>query len=115
VNTAESNDVDLVKRLAREAAATSLPRIPKSRNERGSNLELTISTLAKQLSRRAADPIEDRRSRQVARTEAYNAVRPVLAELADQHRRLSARGHWVALTSALVAAAVVAFIAIRIS
>jgi len=115
VNTAESNDVDLAKRLAREAVATLLPRSAKARQERASSLDLTISTLAKQLSRRAADAIEDRKSRQLARTEAYNAVRPVLAELANHHRRLSARGHRLALSSAAVAAAVVALIAIRIS
>lgn len=115
VTDAESNDVDLVKRLAREAAGTGFPRSARARDERASSLDLTISTLAKQLSKRAADSIEDRKSRQLARTEAYNAVRPVLAELADHHRRLSERGRRLALASAAIAAVVVTIVAFRLS
>ena len=115
VSTADSNDIDLVERLAREAAGPAIPFGAKARLERASSLDLTISMLAKQLSKRATDPLEDRRSRQLARTGTYNAVRPVIAALADHHRRLSRRGHRLALGSAAIAAAIVTVVAFRLS
>jgi hypothetical protein len=105
----------LTDRLARDAAACGRAVRARSRSDRATNLDLTIGTLAKELSKRAAGSVEDRRSRQLARTDAYNAVRPVLETLADRHGRLLRRGRWVALGAAAASAAIVACVAFRLS
>jgi hypothetical protein len=113
--TTEQNELELVERIAREAKACAGAFAGRRRAPRSADLDLTISTLAKQLSKRAAGGVEDRKSRQLARTDAYNAVRPVLEAMADHHRRLTTRSRWLALGAAGTSAAIVAFVAFRLS
>jgi hypothetical protein len=107
------NDLDLVAKMARDAIASGTALTGSARTSKASNLERTISVLAKQLSKKATEGVEDRRMRQIARTETYNAVRPVLEAFADHHKRLSIRTSWLLAVSMVTFAAAVAYYALR--
>jgi hypothetical protein len=110
----------LTDRLAREVGAGAALFGNRGANP-SANLELTIGTLAKELSKLAAGSVEDRHSRQLARTNTYNAVRPVLEILAHHHRRGLRRAHAFATAFAIAFAiaagvvVIVAFLGFRLS
>lgn len=86
-----ATEQDLASQVASGAFASGAALRAVSRAAGISEVERTISTLSKRISQRAADKIDDRHSRHAARTEVYNAVRPVLETLARHHAHLSRR------------------------
>lgn len=103
--SAASHDTeqDLTRQVAQGAFASGAALRAASRAAGINDVERTISALSKRISQRAADKIDDRHSRHAARTEVYNAVRPVLETLAHHHTHLSMRAKQ--LTFMLVASA----------
>jgi len=112
MNAPDATDLDLVERIARDAFSSATTLGQRKRASRTSNLEVSISALAKQLSKRATDAVEDRKSKMIARTETYNAVRPVLEAMAHHHHRLARRAQWVAVFIAALGCAVVAYLSL---
>ena len=68
------------------------------RVRRLSDTEQMLKAAAKQVAKQAGDLIDDRRSREAARIQIYNALTPVLLELRDRHEAASLRMRraWVA-------------------
>ena len=112
MNAPDVTDLDLVERIARDAFSSGTTLRQRKRASRSSNLEVSISALAKQLSKRATDAVEDRKSKMIARTETYNAIRPVLEAMAHHHHRLARRSQWVAVVIAALGCAVVAYLSL---
>jgi len=107
------NELDLVAKMARDAIVSGTAVSGSTRSSRASNLDRTISVLAKQLSKKATEGLEDRRMRQIARAETYNAIRPVLEAFAHHHKRQSIRASWLLFSSMLIFAIAVAYYAVR--
>ena len=112
MNAPDAADLDLVERIARDAFGSATTLRQRARASRASNLEVSISALAKQLSKRATDAVEDRKSKAIARTETYNAVRPVLEAMAQHHHRLARRSQWLAIGIAALSCAVAAYLSL---
>jgi hypothetical protein len=104
------SDQDLAHKMARDAYHAGIALRARKRAGGDSDVQQVISVLSKRISQRAAEKIDDRHARQVARTEVYNSVRPVLETLAAHHTRLSSRsrklvfGLWATLAIVALAA-----------
>ncbi len=87
----EVSETELAQQVARGAFVTGISLRPGYRTAGHAETQRVISQLSKRVSQRAVDKIDDRQARQVARTEVYNAVRPILETMASQHAHLSLR------------------------